>query len=735
MATLVLTVVGTVLGGPIGGAIGATLGQVVDQQLLFAPKGRQGPRLTDLRLQTSSYGTQIPRLYGSMRVAGTVIWSTDLKEARHYTGGGKGQPDTTTYSYSASFAVALSSRPIGSIGRIWADGNLLRGAGGDYKTELGAMRVCNGQEDQPVDPLMGAANGAGLTPAYRGLAYVLFEDLQLADYGNRIPSLTFEVFADVQPPTVQAIACDLAPELFAEEDEGQDDRIKGYAALGSTMADAIAPLVEATGLVLRSDGGNLRLQPETAAHEGAIARADFALSTNGKPVSPIRADRGADEAMPARLSVRYYDPARDYQAGLQTAIRQGGGRRETVIDLPASVDAAAARHYAEARLRALWTGRAQLELLASWTALPLPAGAVVSVEGQPGQWRIESSGWEDMLVRLKLRRVATGALASHGASAGGVVSQPDLLHGPTRMELFDLPGLTGEVATAPIVVVAANGEEEGWRRASLYVRDALDATLASAGSTALPAIMGTITVPPLPASPHLFDLRSAIIVSLLQDGMALGNASDLQLAQGANLCLAGDELLQFGLATPLGGGVFRLERLLRGRRGTESAMAAHGAGERFVLLDQERLFSVPSAYVHMGSSLTVDAIGIGDMSPVERSCVVGGRAVLPLAPVHVRADVVTGSRQLSWTRRSRAGWRWLDGADAPLGEERELYLLEWVGSAGVFRTAQTSDPHYDYDATQIAADLAAGHGGVISVRISQIGTFGVSAPALISLFI
>src|SRR5690606_10116126 len=126
MATLVLTAVGTVLGGPIGGAIGAIAGQVFDQNILLKPKGRQGPRLNDLAVQTSTYGTQVPKLFGTLRVAGTVIWATDLREERNKSGGGKGRPSTTTYSYSVSFAVLLSGRLIRAIRRIWADGNLLR---------------------------------------------------------------------------------------------------------------------------------------------------------------------------------------------------------------------------------------------------------------------------------------------------------------------------------------------------------------------------------------------------------------------------------------------------------------------------------------------------------------------------------------------------------------------------------------------------------------------------------
>ena len=129
MATLVLSAVGTVLGGPVGSAIGALIGQSIDQELL-APV-RRGPRVGDLSVQTSSYGTQIPRIYGTMRVAGSVVWATDLIE-RANSGGAKGQPDVT-YSYTVSMAVALSSRHARSIKRIWADGKLLRGGAGDFK--------------------------------------------------------------------------------------------------------------------------------------------------------------------------------------------------------------------------------------------------------------------------------------------------------------------------------------------------------------------------------------------------------------------------------------------------------------------------------------------------------------------------------------------------------------------------------------------------------------------------
>src|SRR5437868_407699 len=234
MATLVLSTVGNALGGPVGGAIGALIGQSIDQQLLGPV--RRGPRLNDLNVQTSSYGTQIPRIYGAMRVAGTVIWATDLVESSQ-TSGAKGQPDVT-YSYSVSLAVAVSSRPVAAIKRIWADGKLLRGENGNFKVST-TFRFYDGSEDQQIDSLIASAEGITKTPAYRGLALAIFENLELADFGNRIPFLTFEIMGDSVPPSVGAVMTDASNGLIAADAQQQ---LGGYAAYGQSIRSAIQPV-------------------------------------------------------------------------------------------------------------------------------------------------------------------------------------------------------------------------------------------------------------------------------------------------------------------------------------------------------------------------------------------------------------------------------------------------------------------------------------------------------------
>src|SRR6187399_261090 len=103
MATLVLTALGTALGGPFGGALGSLVGSQIDRAVLGGGARREGPRLKEFAVTTSSYGMPIPRHFGTMRAPGSIIWATDLAESRE-SSGGKGRPSTTTYSYSASFA-------------------------------------------------------------------------------------------------------------------------------------------------------------------------------------------------------------------------------------------------------------------------------------------------------------------------------------------------------------------------------------------------------------------------------------------------------------------------------------------------------------------------------------------------------------------------------------------------------------------------------------------------------
>ena len=209
MSRDVAVVIGTVVGGyfgepGLGYAIGSMVGNAYDPVQLT----RQGPRLNDLKVQTSDYGKMIPILHGASRFAGNMIWATDIVETAHESesGGKGGGPVTTstTYTYSQSFAIALCEGEVTGIGKIWANGKLIYNVSADAtpatiiasQAMASSMRFHTGSETQTADSLIQAHVGAADTPAYRGTAYIVFENLQLANFGNRTPNMEFEVIQD-----------------------------------------------------------------------------------------------------------------------------------------------------------------------------------------------------------------------------------------------------------------------------------------------------------------------------------------------------------------------------------------------------------------------------------------------------------------------------------------------------------------------------------------------------------
>lgn len=200
MATIVFQAAGAALGGifgPVGAIIGqaagALAGNAVDRALLSSGPTVSGARLSTARIPGADEGAAVNRLYGTARIGGTLIWATRFEESIEVERrGGKGNrgPKVETYRYFANLAIGLCEGEAAMVRRIWADGREVDLTGIE-------MRFYPGSETQLPDPLIEAKQGSGNAPAFRGLAYVVFERLPLDGYGNRIPLIQFEVVRPV----------------------------------------------------------------------------------------------------------------------------------------------------------------------------------------------------------------------------------------------------------------------------------------------------------------------------------------------------------------------------------------------------------------------------------------------------------------------------------------------------------------------------------------------------------
>jgi hypothetical protein len=300
MATLLLQVagaaIGTALGGPIGGVLGTALGGIagatIDSALLNRGGGNsktEGPRLTEIGGLASTEGAAVPRVFGRARLGGQLIWATRFEEeiklsiTRTKSGakGGKSQKTyETTYAYHANLAIGLCEGPIAFVRRIWVDGREL-----DFATV--SMRVHLGFDDQDPDPLI-AAKEAGEAPAYRGIAYVVFERFPLADYGNRVPQFSFEVVRRVEGLGEMIRAVTLIPGagefvyesrwVSHEPEPGVSQMLSRHQLYGGSDVDtsighlkALCPNLRRISLVLAWFGDDLRAGQCTLAPRVEIA--------------------------------------------------------------------------------------------------------------------------------------------------------------------------------------------------------------------------------------------------------------------------------------------------------------------------------------------------------------------------------------------------------------------------------------------------------------------------------
>ena len=720
MATIVLSTVGSLF-GPIGQIVGTLAGSVIDNAI-FAPKDYEGARLKELTVSGSSYGTPIARLYGKMRVPGTIVWSTDLTEHRDKQSNGKGQPKTVTYSYSVSFAVALSSRPIDGVGRIWADGNLLRGASGDLKSG-GSLRIYQGHADQARDPLLEAVLG-DQCPAFRGCSYAVFEDLDLTDFGNRIPSLSFEILA--------GDASRLVGDMLKIREIGADDgaRFPELAGFGheSGSLREVAQLVDRLHpLAPRLDQNGLHFSSATALKGEPVALPPAAAWDDGdfgKQVGQARVRLAQHQSSFSAL--RYYDPARDYQPGLQHASNSDEGSR--TFQFPGALTAGDAQKLA----RLANTRSAVNQDTLSWRCAELDPeigpGSLVTAPGVPGLWLVSAWEWRERGVELELQRYRAASSDQAPADPGRAWIPRDRPARSTILQAFETPWDGNGGASQRRAYFAAGAAEGLWPGCAFYsVRGtAVDAL---GQSTASRAAIGSLATPLAKSRGLRFEPKASFELRLVDESAELESTDLPGLAQGKNRLFVGGEILQFLLAEPMGEGRWNLSGLLRGRAATEfEALAGHEAGTFCALLDENL---VPIADRSLSAATgQYAAIGPWDEDPVIADLENAGASLRPPNPVHGRFMIAgDGSARLTWKRRARGQWRWLDDVDQPLVEESEAYEVGIGPVDAPFARWVTALPRLELSPSE-TADLAVNYPGE-RVWVRQTGSFAKSRASVI----
>jgi hypothetical protein len=514
---------------------------------------------------------------------------------------------------------------------------------------------------------------------------------------------------------------------YEEEDydvgDLEEQMVEGYVIPDPMAARAaMEPLQGAYGFDLVESDGVLKARRYGAEADVVIEQSETRAARHGEEVPPMRAVLRAQELdLPREVVVTHTDPGLDYQKGSQRA-RRGAGVAHSVQNmvLPLVCSATKAKEVAESQLFRQWAEREQVSFTLSRAYAALDPGDVVALDGKT--LRLTDLRAGNGLIRaeaLSIDAAALGVFAGNadggqGAGLGGAVIVPSTLF------LMDLPLLRHE-DDQPGFYVSISGRD-GWRGAGLF-RSGDDVSFALSSRFSLPAVAGLAAGVLGQAAPYYMDRGVGVKVALIRG--ELSSCTELELLNGANAALLGDEVIQFQTALLEDDGSYTLTNILRGRRGTEGAISSHVAGERFVLLNAETARFLPLTLSDRGRAIYFRAPSTGEDVDglVSAAFTPALRTLQPLSPAHVKATRNgSGDITFSWIRRARKYAEWVDLIDVPLDEDAELYDLDILNGVNVVRSfSALTLPSVSYTAAQQITDFGSVQASV-SVAVYQLSS-------------
>ena len=517
------------------------------------------------------------------------------------------------------------------------------------------------------------------------------------------------------------------------------DLVPGYVITSlESPRSSIAPLARYFGFDAVESQGVLRFVPRGGS---AIERIDPGnlVAGGSADAEPIEFTRAQETELPRVLKWRLLSADENYEAVTVEA------RRVTVDSVRVAAEqfaiahpqAAADRNARRALLEA-WVGRETSTFALPPSRLALDPTDIVRIPHDGRDLDFVLTKIADSTVRRidAVRHDAAIYDLAEGPARGSAPAIPTVF-GPPDAVILDLPQLSEDVpAWRPLAAVTASpwyGRAAIWRSASmdgfsLFAR------------AQVPAQMGVLADALAAGPAWRFDLGNTVLVDLSSG--SLTSVTDEQLFAGVNALALETapgvwEILQFGTATLISPGRWRLSRLLRGQSGTEDAIVPLAPlGSRVVILGQP-LVSLPITEGELGMpwNWLFGPIDRSASDPINLGLTFTpqGRGLRLWSPVRVKGVWAgTGDIAVTWVRRTRSlsGDSWL-APEVPLGETTESYDVDVLDGAGaVVRIVEgLASPTWTYSVADQTTDFGAPI-TMLRVRICQNGQLGRGAPAM-----
>ena len=499
--------------------------------------------------------------------------------------------------------------------------------------------------------------------------------------------------------------------------------VRGYEiARVASIRSALEPLQAVWPFDIIPSGYQLKFVPRGGASVATIDASELDARSSGEsPGVRITRSIEMDSQLPRKVVVNYRDPSREYEPGPPGVAVRKGTTSETTrkIDMTVVLTADEAVGVAEQLLRMYWVERDELSFVMPPPRRGIEAGDVVNIVDDVATYSVRMEEIEAMPdARLRCRgKFAHAAVYSPVALGQAGMSSPPVmtLAGDSVAVLLDIPCALSSVQNAYGFPAAMAGYLSGWPGGTLAASpDGGQTWIATEGFTPPPAAIGIVINSSTVARTDIKDAGPALSVSLYGNA-TLSSVSESQMLNGINYFAYGVdgrwEIIACQNCEQQPDGSWLLYDRLRGRFGTEWAVALHQPYDLIVRLDSAAMHFVGSNLQSINVDKLYRAVTNGRTLGQATDIAFSYDAVnlKPLAPVYGNGSRHPTTNDWSGTfiPRTRIGGEWVDGRDALLAEASEAYKVEvWdSGYTTLKRTINVSTPDFSYPSSDQLADF------------------------------
>ncbi len=465
--------------------------------------------------------------------------------------------------------------------------------------------------------------------------------------------------------------------------------VRGYKVREvAAIRTSLEPLQGAFPFDIVPSGYQLKFVPRGGSSVATIPAEDLGATAGGEtPKELLTSSREMDSQLPATVQVTYIDVNREYDKGTGPGARRLNTDAVNVsaLDMPIVLNANEAAAIEDRLLYLYWMERTEYRftLPPTWQHLEPADVVTLSLPSATYELRLTATehlpdGRVECTARPNNPAIYTPvSYGQEGQAPGQVLTYP----GAALLQLLDIPCVDSTVMNQPGVLAAVSGYTASWPGGHLFRSDDSGQTWKDVQNFLPGVVMGYATNALGSGITHIIDAANVLNVRLFSG--ALASVTQAAMFNGANHFAVGAqgrwEIIAAENCVQQSDGTWNLSNLMRGRFGSEHALASHAIGDGVVLLDRSavRFVGLDVASLNLSRLWRAATNGQTIDSAAEVALAYSGENLECLAPIQIKgAKNAAGDWSIGWLRRTRLPVEPFSGIPAPLGESGESYEVE-----------------------------------------------------------